>query len=106
MFLLFGKPYAKSDNHHREVMNHMKKVKRILALIGVILLLALYAGTLILACVGNKNTLNLLKLAIYATIVVPVLLWAYSFIYKLLKNHYSDHDYDKEDKSGSDRPQQ
>ena len=70
----------------------MEKVKRIIALIGVILLIALYAATLILAIFGNENSSDLLRLAIYATIVVPVLLWAYSFIYKLLKNHYSDRD--------------
>ncbi len=67
----------------------MKKIKRIIALIGVILLLALYLSTIVLACIGSENAINLLKTAIYATIVVPVLLWAYSFIYKLLKNNYS-----------------
>ena len=75
----------------------MKKIKRIIALIGVIFLLALYAGTLVLAIVGNENTFNLLRLAIYSTIVVPVLLWAYSFIYKLLKNHYSDRSFDEDE---------
>lgn len=73
----------------------MKKVKQILALAGVILLIALYAATVILAVIGNENTLHLLKAAIYATVVVPVLLWAYSFIYKLLKNHYSGRDEDR-----------
>lgn len=67
----------------------MKKVKRMIALAGVILLLALYVSTVILACIGSENALNLLRAAIYATIVVPVLLWAYSFIYKLLREHYS-----------------
>lgn len=70
----------------------MKKVKRIIALLGVILLLALYISTIVLACIGSENALNLLRAAIYATIVVPVLLWAYSFIYKLLKNNYSEKD--------------
>lgn len=70
----------------------MKKVKQILAISGVILLLGLYAATVVLAFLGNENTLNLLKAAIYATVVVPVLLWAYSFIYKLLKNRNSDNE--------------
>lgn len=70
----------------------MKKVKRIIALLGVILLLALYISTVVLACIGSENALNLLRAAIYATIVVPVLLWAYSFIYKLLKNNGSQKD--------------
>lgn len=67
----------------------MKKMKRIIALLGVILLLALYISTIVLACIGSENALNLLRAAIYATIVVPVLLWAYSFIYKLLRNNNS-----------------
>lgn len=67
----------------------MKKVKQVIALIGVIALLALYVSTVVLACIGSEESLNLLKAAIFATIVLPVLLWAYSFIYRLLKNNYS-----------------
>lgn len=67
----------------------MKKVKQVIAMIGVIALLALYISTIVLACIGSEEALTLLKAAIYATIVLPVLLWAYSFIYKLLKNNYS-----------------
>ena len=69
---------------------YMKKTKQILAIIGVIILVGLYATTLVLAIIGSETSLNMLKAALYATVVVPVLLWAYSFIYKLLKNHYSD----------------
>ncbi len=68
----------------------MKKVKRIIALLGIILLLALYVATLILAIIGSEEALNLLKAAIYATVVLPVLLWAYSFIYRLIKKHYGE----------------
>ncbi len=68
----------------------MKKVKRIIALLGIILLLALYVAALILAIIGSEEALNLLKAAIYATVVLPVLLWAYSFIYRLIKKHYGE----------------
>lgn len=83
----------------------MKKIKRIIALLGVILLFALYISTIVLACIGSEEALNLLKTAIYATIVLPILLWAYSFIYKLLKNHYSLHDEEKESETGNDTPE-
>ena len=73
----------------KEVYYNMKKVKQILAMIGVILLVGLYLTTLILAIVGDPNTRNLFFASIVATVVVPVLLWAYSMIYRLLKNHYS-----------------
>ena len=67
----------------------MKKLKRITALIGIIVLLGLYISTVVLACIGSDTALRLLRAAIYATIVLPVLLWAYSMIYRLLKRNYS-----------------
>lgn len=67
----------------------MKKVKRVIAMIGVIALLALYVSTIVLAIIGSEQAMNLLKAAIYSTVVLPVLLWAYSFIYKLLQDHFS-----------------
>ena len=62
----------------------MKKVKRVLAMIGVVLLALLYLSTLVFAILG-KEFMNWLMAAIVATIMVPVLLWAYGFIYRLLK---------------------
>ena len=40
---------------------------------------------IVLGLCGNENTIDLLKASVVATIVVPVLIWAYSFIYRLLK---------------------
>lgn len=58
--------------------------KRILALIGVILLLGLYASTLFCALFAKENVMRLLMASIYATVVIPVLIWACSFLYKLI----------------------
>ena len=74
----------------------MKKTKQILAIIGVVLLVALYVSTLVFALIGSDLATNCLKASIYATVVVPVLIWAYSFIYKLLKKHDGK---DKDDSS-------
>lgn len=68
----------------------MKKLKQITALIGVIVLVALYISTLVIAIKGGENTMRLLSAAIYATVVLPVLLWAYTFIYNLIKKHAKD----------------
>ena len=62
----------------------MKKVKRILAAAGAILLLLLYASTLVCALSSSENFMNLLRVSIYATVIIPVLLWAYTLIYKLV----------------------
>ena len=63
----------------------MKKVKQILAIIGCILLVSMYVVTIVLAVTDDPNTMNAFRASIYCTIIVPVLIWAYSFIYRLLK---------------------
>ncbi len=63
----------------------MKKTKRILAIAGVVLLVALYASTLIFAFIDHTKSLGLLKASVALTIILPVLLYAYTLIYRLLK---------------------
>lgn len=63
----------------------MKKGKRILALVGVILLLAMYASTLVFAIIDNSDSMMMFKASIAATIIIPVLLWAYTLVFKLVK---------------------
>lgn len=65
----------------------MKKTKQILALVGVVLLIGLYISTLFCAFSDSENFMNMLLASIYATVIIPVLLWAYSFIYKLITKH-------------------
>lgn len=65
----------------------MKKVKQIMAIIGVIFLLAMYVFTLIVALAGGRSeqTQRLLVASIVCTFIVPVLLWAYSMVYRWVK---------------------
>lgn len=63
----------------------MKKVKQILAILLIILLVGLYIATLILALTDNSQTMNVFFASVVATVIVPVLLWAYSFIYRLVR---------------------
>lgn len=62
----------------------MKKAKQILAMIGVILLVLLYLSTLVFAMLG-KEFMNWLMAALVTTIMLPVLIWAFGFIYRLIK---------------------
>lgn len=62
-----------------------KKSKRILAMIGVILLLLLYLITFIAGITSNPNSANLFKACLFATIVIPILLYAYILIYRNIK---------------------
>lgn len=62
----------------------MDKLKRIIALLLVIGLFALYGLTLFFALTDNTDTLQYLKASIVATVIVPTLMWTYSFIYRLM----------------------
>lgn len=62
-----------------------KKVKQVLAIIGIVIILGLYATTLILAICGNENTHGLFMASIFATVMVPVLIYIIQWLYKLVK---------------------
>lgn len=53
----------------------MDKLKRIAALVGVILLVCLYAGTLIFALIGSELTDMLFHACIAGTILIPTLIY-------------------------------
>lgn len=72
----------------------MKKAQRILAIIGIILLVGLYLSTLIFALLG-KDFFPMFMASLFSSFVLPVLIWAYGFIYKLIKRNSSP---DAEDK--------
>lgn len=76
----------------KEKETDMNKMKRILALIGVIVLIGIYVTTLISAIFTTPATSGLWKASIFCTIAVPVLLYAYMLIYKVLKKHREDQD--------------
>ncbi len=61
-------------------------MKRIFAIIGAGLLVMMYLMTLIFALSGSENYWGMLMASIAATITIPVLLYAYSLIYKTLKD--------------------
>lgn len=63
-----------------------KKLKQVLAIIGIVVLVGLYVTTFIFSLLEFENAQNWFKVSLYSTIVVPVLLYAYLLIYKYLKN--------------------
>ena len=67
----------------------MKKSKRIMALIGAILLVLLYVSTLIFAFIDSVVSQKLLMAAI-ATTILPVLLYIYSLFSRT--SHTDDSD--------------
>lgn len=62
-------------------------------MIGVLFLVGLYLTTIIAAFTASPASSGLFAASIYATIVIPVLLWAYSLLYRILnkKNKEDNH---------------
>ena len=63
----------------------MKNVKRIFAIIGIVLLVAMYGSTLFFALSDHPDALNWLMASIGCTIIIPVFLYIYILVYKYLK---------------------
>ena len=73
----------------------MKKTKRILALIGATLLLLMYVAAFIVTILDHTSDMRYWKAAMVATVIIPVLIWAYSFVYRLIKGSDDDEKNDK-----------
>ncbi len=63
----------------------MKKIKRILALLVVILLLSLYGLTFFASLTASPNQNALFMASLYCTAVIPIMIFAYSLVYKIVK---------------------
>lgn len=63
----------------------MIKMKRFLALAGVVLLVLLYVSTLIFALMDSPAADRMLLASVAATILIPVLLYSYTLIARVLK---------------------
>lgn len=60
-------------------------MKKILAISGVVILVALYVLTFAMALLSNKKAYaNLFNASLYMTFIIPVLLYVYTMIYKLI----------------------
>ncbi len=68
----------------------MKKVKRILAIIVVIFLVSLYGLTLYAALTSSPNSHALFQASLYSTVIIPIMIYAYILVYRLLKKESQD----------------
>ena len=65
----------------------MKKTKRVLAAVAVVILAGLYLCSLIFALIDHPMKDSLLTASLYATVVIPVLLYVFLFITSLLQKN-------------------
>ena len=60
------------------------KVRRILALVGVVLLVGMYLVTLIAAITSSPQSPALFKASLVCTMLVPIMLYGYQLMYKVM----------------------
>lgn len=68
----------------------MKKMKQVGAIIGVVFLLSLYLITFIGALTASKYSAALFNASLYSTVVIPVMIYLYIFVYRMLKKDSKD----------------
>lgn len=59
--------------------------KQIMAIIGVILLIGMYIGAFVVACLDLGDSGRLFAGCLVATIGIPILLWLLTWSYDLMK---------------------
>lgn len=62
-------------------------LKRILAFLGIFLMLSLYGSVIVFSLLDHPIAKDMLMLSVAATVVIPILLYGYQLIYKYLKNN-------------------
>ena len=81
-------------------MNH----KRGLALFAALLLLLLYAASIVFAVIGSPLAQSLLMASLFCTIVVPAVLYGYMVLLRSMQNRKTDagsNDTDDDDSKNS-----
>ena len=82
----------------------MKNVKRIVAIICIIILVGMYVATLIMAICDSSATMSMFKGCIGVTIFLPIAAYVYVCLHKYAMNRSGRKDYyGKDDKRGEDK---
>ena len=68
----------------------MNKIRKVAAIIAVILLAGMYVLTLISAIFDNSNTMALFKASLYSTVIIPFMLYVFILVTKLVKGRSED----------------
>ena len=77
----------------------MKRVKKVLAILGVVILVALYLTTLVSAIFATPATKDFFKASLLATIMIPILLYVYLLICRLVTGKVDEDDLERKELS-------
>ena len=75
----------------------MKKVKQIIAIIGIVILVGMYVTTFIMALCDSTATMSMFKGCIGVTIFVPIAAYVYICLHKYAMNRSGRKDYYNEE---------
>ena len=83
-----------NSNNQATSSNGQKKenkmtAKRIAAILGIILLVALYVITLLVAIFDRSSSGQWFMICLIATVTVPLLIWIYTWMYGVLTNKHT-----------------
>lgn len=94
----------KKDNLSKNSRKSTKKTtsRQVVAIIGIILLVALYLVTLVVAFVDTSASGKLFALCLFATIAIPILIWIYTWMYGKLSGRHTFADFEVETDSSKD----
>lgn len=67
-----------------------KKVKQVMAIIGLVIIVGMFIVTLVLALSKNPNTRGWFLASIFVTIMVPLIMYICTWLYKLIKKQKDD----------------
>lgn len=84
-----------------EKNTHKMTSKQLAALIGVVLLAALYVVTLIVAIVDTSSSGKWFRICLLATFTIPLLIWIYTWMYGKLTGRHTIADPDMTTTAGS-----
>lgn len=74
----------------------MKKAKQILAILGIVLILGLNIFVVFAAGTAGEDGMGLFGGAVVAMVMIPILLWIYLYIFKLIKKRDEEKEIEEE----------
>ena len=77
----------------------MNKVKRIAAIIGIILIASMYIISLISALFASENAPSLFLASIFSTIAIPIMIYGFLTVYKYVHKDDKPENSDVDQKS-------
>ena len=92
-----------TNQNENNSSNKKRTPKQIIALVGVILLALLYVTTFVLALVDTSASGKFFMTSLVATVMLPLVLWIYTWIFGKMTGKKTIADFYPEDESAMNR---